>query len=127
MNVIKCQKCGTDIEIDKALEGQIESRLLTQINEKHQAELLKVRSEAESVAEKLLNEQVKLKVEQHKKKSGLEVEKLKAQLEHKAEQNNQKNELLIERLSNEAADSKKTNEELRAELKKLTEAMLKER
>ncbi len=47
MNTITCTTCGTHIEIDKALEGQIEARVLEAANHQHQTELAKIKAEAE--------------------------------------------------------------------------------
>ena len=47
MNTIKCKNCGEEIEIDKALEGQIEARILAAERHKHQEELEKVKAEQE--------------------------------------------------------------------------------
>jgi len=62
MNIIKCQNCGTEIELDKALESQIEARLSARIDERHRRELLKVKSDAEAAAKRtaqdFVNEQI---------------------------------------------------------------------
>lgn len=52
MNTIICTSCGETIEIDKALEGQIEARVLASQQHKHEAELAKVKLEAEGAAKK---------------------------------------------------------------------------
>lgn len=52
MNTIICTSCGETIEIDKALEGQIEARVLASQQHKHEAELAKVKLEAEDAAKK---------------------------------------------------------------------------
>ena len=52
MNTIKCSNCGEEIEVDKALEGQIEARVLAAEHKKHEAELVKVRAEADENAQK---------------------------------------------------------------------------
>ncbi|MDB5170484.1 MAG: hypothetical protein JWO35_178, partial [Candidatus Saccharibacteria bacterium] len=50
MNTITCTNCGQQIEIDKALEGQIEARVLAAAHQKHEVELAKVKAEAEDAA-----------------------------------------------------------------------------
>jgi hypothetical protein len=50
MNTITCTSCGHVIEIDKALEGQIESRVLAAAHQKHEQELAKVTLEVEAAA-----------------------------------------------------------------------------
>lgn len=52
MNTITCTNCGKEIEIDKALEGQIEARVLAAEHEKHELELEKVKAEAIVSAQK---------------------------------------------------------------------------
>lgn len=52
MNTIICTSCGETIEIDKALEGQIEARVLAAQQHKHEAELARVKLEAEGSAKK---------------------------------------------------------------------------
>ncbi len=52
MNTITCTNCGQQIEIDKALEGQIEARVLAAAHQKHELELVRVKQEAEEAAQK---------------------------------------------------------------------------
>ncbi len=55
MNTITCTKCQQIIEIDKALEGQIEARVLEAANHKHQVEVAKITAEAEASAQRTAN------------------------------------------------------------------------
>ena len=54
MSTITCKKCGEEIEISAALQGQIETQVLAVEHKKHEAELAKVRDEAASAASKQL-------------------------------------------------------------------------
>jgi hypothetical protein len=47
---ITCPTCQTEIEIDKALGGQIEAQVIAAEHKKHEIELAKVRAEAEQAA-----------------------------------------------------------------------------
>ncbi len=47
---ITCPNCQTEIEIDKALGGQIEAQVIAAEHKKHEIELAKVRAEAEQTA-----------------------------------------------------------------------------
>ncbi len=46
MDIVKCSKCGAEIEIDKALEGQIEARIITELSEKHRREIQQTKEDA---------------------------------------------------------------------------------
>lgn len=52
MNTITCNHCGEVIEIDKALEGQIEARVLSAERHKHQQEMERLRAEQDAFIEK---------------------------------------------------------------------------
>ena len=47
MNTITCPHCGKPVEVDKALEGQIEARVLAAARHKHADELAKLKAEQE--------------------------------------------------------------------------------
>ncbi len=127
MDTIQCPKCGAKIEIDKALEGQIEARVLGEMNERHREELEKAKQETQVRAEARMQEKLAAEVEESRFKAELELEKMRAQLAREAEKEAQKRERLIEQLQEDAQDAKTDNKELREELKKLTEALREER
>ncbi len=54
MNTITCTNCGQAIQIDKALEGQIEAKVLAAAEHRHEAEIAKVEADAASRAKKLV-------------------------------------------------------------------------
>lgn len=60
MNVIFCKSCGLEIEIDKALEGQIEARVLAAEHQKHELELERVRNESAAAARRSTEAAMKL-------------------------------------------------------------------
>lgn len=48
MNTITCAQCGNEIEVDKALEGQIEARIIAAERHKHQVEVDQIKSDKET-------------------------------------------------------------------------------
>jgi len=126
MDKIKCQNCGHQIEIDKALEMQIESRIFGELTEKHKSEIENLRKETESKAEEKMNQQLLSEIEKIKNKTELENERVKIKLQYEAEKKAQKQDLLIEQLQDDAKSARQSNKELRDELKKLNQALLEE-
>lgn len=130
MNTIICTTCNTEIEIDKALEGQIEAKVLAAERHKHEAELAKLREEAEAASKKereetaerirkqlagekeLLKQQAQDELELAKRK--IEMEALSSQKKAAAEQ-----ELLIASLREDAASEKEASKQLREQLSEL--------
>jgi hypothetical protein len=83
MNTITCTTCGTVIEIDKALEGQIEARVLAAERARHEADLISVRKEAEASAQKKAEIVSEARIQQLKEDADAEKEanrQLRAQL-----------------------------------------------
>jgi hypothetical protein len=119
MNEIKCPKCGTKIDIDDILAKDIEERIIAEEHKKHEAEIEKVKRQAEELA----NEQLKAKLELAEKKKDqaleLEREKIQAEIESKAKKASQDQELLIKKLSDDADSTKEDNEKLRGQLSEL--------
>jgi len=126
MNTFKCLKCGTLIEIDKALESQIESRILIETNERHQAALKKAETDAAGRAEAHMKERLSIELDKTKHSYELEREKLKSTFQLEAERNSQKQEMLMEQLRNNTSVLQDSNKELREEIKNLTKALLEE-
>ena len=60
MNTIICDQCGNEIEIDKALESQIEERVLASERHKHQEELEKIKGDQAKVTKSALKEAAEL-------------------------------------------------------------------
>lgn len=138
MNTIICKSCGVHIEIDKALEGQIEARILAAERHKHEEELttLKKRSVEwanEQIKNKLELETAKtqqtLELERQKNQQALdhEREKMKLELEGTARKKAQEQEHLIQSLRDDAKAEKEASSELRGQLKELMESLREEK
>ncbi len=130
MNTITCTTCGTTIEIDKALVGQVEAEILAAEHKKHEAEIVKMMAEAEAkfVADKkrleqAANEKIKSQEEINSEKLRQEIElerqRLKVQLEGEVRKKSQAQTLRIEQLQEDAKAEKEANIELRTQLKEL--------
>ena len=116
MNTIKCKNCGVEIEIDKALEGPIEARVLAAEHKKHEAELTKVRTEAKETAQKEAETDLGIA------KKKLEAEMLSTQKKANAEQ-----ELLIKTLKDDAEEAKEDNKKLRGDLSEMMKTLREEK
>lgn len=121
MNTIKCTSCGQEIEIDKALEGQIEEKVLAAERHKHQEELEKIKSELNSKAEDQVKERLELEAEKSKEALEYEREKIKNEIEGQNKKQIQKQEMLIEQLRDDAEANKETAAEMRELVKELRE------
>lgn len=125
MNTIKCPNCGFEIEIDKALEGQIEARVLAAERHKHQEELEKVRKEQKELADKQLEGEKELLKKQAEADLELEKKKLAQVAANELRKNNDNQEALIKSLRDDAevarSDAKKLREEQSEMLKLLRE------
>lgn len=134
MNTITCTKCGETIEIDKALEGQIEARVLAAERHKHDEELAKMRAEQEAMIAKeraaasdLANKQLAGEKELLRKQAeaDLELEKKKIiqDAENQQRRATQEQEALIKRLQDDADSAKEDNKKLREDLSKLMDEL----
>ena len=119
MNTIKCKTCGEEIEIDKALEGQIEARVLAAERHKHQEELEKIRAEAAASAKK----SAEAAEERARKEAADDLEIAKKRLEAEMASGQKKSaaeqELLIKSLKDDAEEAKEDNKKLRVDLGEL--------
>jgi uncharacterized protein GlcG (DUF336 family) len=79
MTTITCEHCGRAIEIDKALEGQIEARVLAAEHQKHEAEIAKVKAETAAAARK--STQASMEMAQQEAKTELEIAKKRLEAE----------------------------------------------
>lgn len=134
MNTITCKQCGNVIEIDKALEGQIEERVLAAERHKHQDELAKIRSEQDKAVKKAVNQASELASKQLegekellKKQADadldLERKKIKQELANKQRKAAAEQEGLTELLKDDAESSKKDNKKLRDDLSRLMDQL----
>lgn len=127
MNIITCQHCGKAIEIDKALEGQIEAQVLAAAHKKHEAELAEVKKRAAEAANEQLKKRLELESEKSKQALELEREKMKLELEGQSKRQIQQQELLIGQLREDAKSEKQAAAELRGQLKELMESLREEK
>ncbi len=136
--MITCSTCGTGIEIDKALEGQIEARVLAAEHKKHEEEMARVRADAlkkfeddkrrlEESARTQITNQKELIAEKAKHELEMEREKLKMQLENDARKKANEQEMLIQNLRDDAKAEKQSNQELRGQLKELMDSLREEK
>lgn len=127
MNTIICPHCKSEIEIDKALEGQIEARVLAAERHKHADELAKIKAEQEEAIAKerttaaelvkkqldgekdLLKKQAEADLELEKKR--IQQELANAQRKESAEQ-----EALVKQLRDDAESAKEDSQKLRKQL-----------
>lgn len=123
MNTIVCSSCGVEIEIDKALEGQIEARVLAAEHQKHVAELTRVRNEAAAEARRsteaameLAQKEAQTELEITKKR--LESEVLSAQKRATAE-----HDILLKSLREDATHAESEKKQMRDQLTQLTQAV----
>lgn len=127
MNVIKCKNCGQEIEIDKALEGQIEARVLAAAEHRHAAELEKIRAEAEAGAKRTAGAAAEIA----RKEATAELEIAKKQIESEAKSAQKKAEadqsLLIASLKDDAESSKEESKKLRVELGEMMKLLREEK
>ena len=138
MNTITCTTCGTNIEVDKALEGQIEARVLAAAKHSHEAELIKIREDAarfvkaeretataasktQLAAEKeLLQQQLAADFDLAKKK--LEIESTSAYKKTAMEQAAREKDL-----RDDAESEKQANTQLREQLSELMKSLREEK
>jgi hypothetical protein len=127
MNTIECKQCGNVIEIDKALEGQIEAQVLAAEHKKHEAELAKVKADAEASAKKIAD----AATEQARKEAADDLEIAKKKLEAEVESKQKKaavgQELLINSLREDAKSKDESNTKLREQLSEIMKTLREEK
>ena len=134
MNTITCTTCGETIEIDKALEGQIEARVLATERHKHEEELAKVkaaqeailtkeRADAASLAKKQLEGEKELLRLQVEADLDLEKKKLAQEMSNTQRKTTLEQEALIKTLKDDAKNAKEDNKKLRDDLGKLMDQL----
>ena len=123
MNTIACTNCGATIEVDKALEGQIEARVLAAEQHKHKEELALVRAEsAKAAAANLDSEKALLK---QQAEADLELAKKRLEIQASTDQKKAalEQESLLAALKADAEHAKLDNAKLRTDLSKMMEQM----
>jgi len=127
MNTITCPYCGKPVEIDKALEGQIEARVLAAERHKHETELATVKKRAAELANEQLRNKLELEAEKTKQTLELERQKMKLELDGQSRKQAQEQDHLVQTLREDAKAEKEANVELRAQLKELVESLREEK
>jgi hypothetical protein len=138
MNTITCPHCGKNVEIDKALEGQIEARVLAAEQLRHSEELAKLKAEQDAAIAKagsIATEMAKKQLEGEKElllkqaAADLDLEKKRIAQELMNEQRKvdaaKASEVTQLRSDNEA--SKEESKKLREDLSKLMTSLREER
>lgn len=138
MNTIICTTCGETIEVNAAMQGQIEAQVRAAEHKKHELELARVRSEIEATAQRdrdaaveLTRKQLAGEKELLKKEAQVELELARKQMESDmtsaqkvsvAEQ-----ELLVRSLRADAESEKESNKQLRTQLGELMQNLREEK
>lgn len=127
MNTITCTDCGKVIQIDKALEGQIEARVLAAERHKHEEELEKTRKEAEVKAKKIAD----ASLEQARKEIAddlvIEKQKLEADFASREKRAKAEQTLVLQKLQEDAELAKIDNQNLRKELTTIMQVLREEK
>ncbi len=127
MNTITCRQCGEEIEIDKALEGQIEARVLAAAEHRHAAELDKIKAEAQANAKRTADAAAEIA----RKEAAAELEIARNQMEAEANTAQKKAQaaqaLTIKTLRDDAENAKEENKQLRSELSDLMKLLREEK
>lgn len=138
MNTVDCSHCGATIEIDKALEGQIEARVLAAERHKHQAALDSLKqAQADALAKErqtaaeLAQRQLDHEKDYLRKQAEADLAHAKKQLEQNASNQQRQamaeQETLVKSLRDDAEHSKRDNKALRDQLTELTRELRAER
>lgn len=138
MNEVTCEKCGEKIKIDKALEGQIEARILAAQKHKHERELDDVRKEqerqvqqakesAQEFADKQLKGEREILAKQNQVDLELERKRISQDIENQQRKIQSEQDILIKQLQSDGESDKLANKELRDQLTELTKAVREER
>lgn len=127
MNTIICKKCGEEIEIDKALEGQIEARVLAAEHKKHELELQKVKEEALASAQKLAKSASDLARKEAADDLEIAKRKMESELASVQKKVSAEQELLVKSLRDDAYSEKEQSKKLREQLSELMKALREEK
>jgi hypothetical protein len=127
MNTIPCNNCGADIEIDKALENQIENRILIQVQKKHEDQINEIKTKAAKNANEQFKQQLDLQRIKNTQILNFEREKIKTEQEGVTKKREQEQELLIQTLRDDAVAEKEASAKLREQLKEILNELRNER
>lgn len=127
MNTIACPHCGQQVEIDKALKGQIEAQVLATQQHKHDVELATVKKRAAEIANEQLKNKLELEAEKTRHTIEHEREKMKLELDSQSKKKSQEQDHLIQSLKDDAKAEKEASAELRSQLKELMDTLREEK
>jgi len=131
---IICPHCGKDVAIDKALEGQIEARVLAAERHKHEEELAKLQAEqdaavakASAAAAELAKKQLEGEKELLQKQAAadleLEKKRMAQDLANEQRKASAEQESLMKQLKDDAENSKEESKKLREDLGKMMDQL----
>ncbi|MBL8159741.1 DUF2130 domain-containing protein [Candidatus Saccharibacteria bacterium] len=138
MTTVICTGCGIEIAIDKAMEGQIEARVLAAERHKHEQELAKIkaeqdsaikkeREEAEALARRTLAREKEMMHKQAEADLAFEKQKLAMEAASAQKKSAIEQESLIKTLRDDAESAKADSKALREQLTELTRELREER
>ncbi len=127
MNTIFCKNCGVEIEVDKALEGQIEARVLVAERSRHQQELELLKTTTEARAQKQLAAERQLLQQAATDDLDLARKKLELAADSARKQALAEQTALVQQLQADAADEKESNQELRLRLAEMMQTVREEK
>ncbi len=138
MNTITCPHCGQLVEVDKILENQIEAQVIASEHKKHEAELVKIRKEAEEAAKRerdMANDRVTKQIagekELLKQQAADELELAKRKLEQEASSSFKKavseQDARTKQLQADAEDTRQQNDKLREQLEEVMRTLTEEK
>jgi hypothetical protein len=127
VNTITCTNCGQQIEIDKALEGQIEARVLAAEHQKYEAELARVKLESEAAAKKAADAAAERAVKAAEADLDIARRRLEADMAASQKRAQAESELVLRSLREDAAAEKEQNARLRGQLGELMKSLREEK
>ena len=127
MNIIICKNCGIEIGVDKALEDQIEVRLLAAERTRHQQELTQLKVDTEAHALKQLAAEKELLQQAAVADLELARKKLELAADSTRKQALAEQMVLVQQLQADAASEKESNKDLRIELADMMQTVRQEK
>jgi hypothetical protein len=123
MNTITCSSCGAEIEIDKALEGQIEARVMAAEHQKHEAELAKVKSESAAAARRSTEAAMELAQKEAQTELEITTKRLESEVLSAQKRSAAEHEILLKSLREDAVSTEAEKKQMREQLTELTRAV----
>ena len=123
MNTIICNNCGTSLEVDKALEGQIEARIIAAEQTRHHAELATFKAASQAAAQKQLDQERELLKASAAADLELARKKLAIAADSVQKQAAAEQAAVIQQLQADATGEKQSNQELRQQLTEMMQTV----